>query len=320
MEESPADLQAIIQSKEWTPEQQIRELQRRIGILTSYLRSEVPSFTPRPTDIICAVPPKNGTTWVAHICHQIRMQGAEPGFKDQVPDVVCFIDLSMKVFQVDPHDCIQPAHPRVYVTHLPYDLLPKGGKLIYVFRDQKDVLYSLYRMVDSDAALKGRVSLPIFSHATIKGGEIEKNMKHLLKWWEHRNDADKIVLFYDDLKEDHAGSVRRIAKFMGVDCSEEVIARVVHTTSHSEMSQHASKFGTAPLPQNIIDKLGEAPVKDGTHVGRVRKDGGRSNDGKVLPPDVQTHIEQAWKEIVTAKLGFNNLKEMRDAWRKELGF
>ena len=106
-------------------------------------------------------------------------------------------------------------------------------------------------------------------------------MKHLLKWWEHHNDADKLVLFYDNLKEDHAGSVCQIAKFMGMNCNEEVIARVVHTTSHSEMSRHASKFDTAPWPQNIIDKLGEAPVKDGTHVSRVRKDGGRSNDGKI---------------------------------------
>ena len=312
------DLQAILKSKEWTPEQQIQEIKRRMDILVPFfLHAQVPSFTPRPSDIICAVPAKNGTTWVSHVCHQIRMQGAQPVFKEQM-DVVCFLELSTQLYNIEPQDSVQPAEPRIYRSHLPYDLLPKGGKLIHVFRNQKDALYSLYRMLDTDAALKGRVTAAIFVQDYIKRGQIEQNMKDLHKWWEHRNDADKLVLFYDDLLEDHAGCVRRIAKFMGVDCGEEVIARVVHTTSHSEMSRHASKFDPAPMPQFIIDKLGGAPVKDGTHVGRVRKDGGRSNDGKVLPPDVQTHIEKSWKEIVTAKLGFSSLKEMRDAWQKEL--
>ena len=51
-----------------------------------------------------------------------------------------------------------------------------------------------------------------------------------------------LLLFYDDLKEDHIECVRRIAKFMGVDCDEETIARVVHTTTHAEMVKHHSKF------------------------------------------------------------------------------
>ena len=54
--------------------------------------------------------------------------------------------------------------------------------------------------------------------------------------------------------------MRRIAKFMGVDCSEEVIARVVHTTSHSEMSRHASKFELDDeTNKKIYDKIGDDP-------------------------------------------------------------
>lgn len=36
--------------------------------------------------------------------------------------------------------------------------------------------------------------------------------------------------------------VHQIAKFMRVDCSEEVLARVVHTTTHGEMAKQSSKF------------------------------------------------------------------------------
>ena len=46
------------------------------------------SFTPRPSDVIIAVLGKSETTCVSHICHQLRMRGAEPDFDDQDKVVV----------------------------------------------------------------------------------------------------------------------------------------------------------------------------------------------------------------------------------------
>ena len=180
MSVNPKDLEAIIQSKEWTPEQQVQELKRRMSLIFSLMAppEDLP-FTPRPSDVICAVPHKNGTTWLSHICHQIRMQGAEPDFKEQT-DVVCFLEASKKMFGVEPENFVQPAEPRLFLSHLPYFRVPKGGKVIYLFRDQKDALFSMYRMFDSIAALKGRVSLAIFSQAIIKSGRIEETIKDLL--------------------------------------------------------------------------------------------------------------------------------------------
>ena len=75
--------------------------------------------------------------------------------------------------------------------------------------------------------LRGRVSLPIFANTIIKSGDynfgdvyIAMVLNELLVWWEHHNDDDVLFLFFDDLKEDHAGCVSRIAKFIGiVDCA-----------------------------------------------------------------------------------------------------
>jgi prolyl-tRNA editing enzyme YbaK/EbsC (Cys-tRNA(Pro) deacylase) len=124
-----------------------------------------------------------------------------------------------------------------------------------------------------------------------------------------------LLLFFDDLKEDHAGTVRRIAKFMRVELDDDTVARVVHTTSHTEMSRIASKFDARKIALTLSEKIGEEP---GEIVGRVRKNGGKSGEGKQkLPVEVQERIDQMWKEIVTSKLGFQNLKEMRQAWTKE---
>ena len=300
----------------WTPEQQMQELKKRMGMMMTIMQStEKPSFKPRPNDIIVVVPPKHGTTWLLHICHQIRMKGQEPDFEDQF-DVVGWIEASDKLLGKDTLSQPQPADPRVFVSHLTYHLVPKGGKKIFSFREPKDAVVSAYHFMDSALAMKGRVPLPIFAQVFLQ--RIEQQLNDLLDWWEHRGDDNVMLLFYDDLKEDHAGSVRRIARYMGVDCDEDAIARVVHTTSHAEMSRHASKFDTRKFATKMTEKFGEAPVAEGEYVGRVRKDGGKSGEGKrVLPAEVQQQIEQLWQRVVTSKLGFKNLQEMREAWKKE---
>ena len=93
-------------------------------------------------------------------------------------------------------------------------------------------------------------------------GDVAMVLNGLLVWWEHRHDDDVLFLFFDDLKEDHAGCVRRIAKFTGIDCDEALLARVVHTTTHAEMVQHHSKFDShnlvTPQYNNIIHRPEEA--------------------------------------------------------------
>ena len=109
----------------------------------------------------------------------------------------------------------------------------------------------------------------------------------------------------------------RIAKFIGVDCSDKVIARVVHTTTHAEMSKQSFKFfisrSTAFKIAQLIGE--ETDLDDKKYVTRVRRDGGRSGDGKLLPQHVRDSYYQMWKEIITSELGFHSLEEMREVWK-----
>ena len=165
-------------------------------------------------------------------------------------------------------------------------------------------------MIDSLLLFKGRIPFALFADSFIESGLVRKRIEQLLGWWKKRHQDD-------DLKEDHSGCVCKIAKFMGVDCTDEVIARVVKTTSHGEMSKHSSKFDARSQSLALAQQIGEEPNFDAEdYVVRVRKDGGRSGDGKLLPQHIQDYYNQQWKEIITAELGFNNLKEMWDAWHK----
>ncbi|KAL5473288.1 hypothetical protein EMCRGX_G027755 [Ephydatia muelleri] len=296
----------------WTVEQQMQEVETRWMGLQMLIRAPI-SFSPRPTDVIIVTSLKSGTTWTAHICHQIRTKGAEPDFENQIPDVIMTFEIAHLLIKDGTLDAlIQPAEPRIFFTHHEYSTIPKGGKLIYCFRDQKDALYSNYMFQDTLLWLKERViSLPVFAEVITKKFQWTANsLRDLLVWWEHRHDKDVLLLFFDDLKEDHAGCVKRIAKFMGVDCDEETIARIVHTTTHAEMVKHHSKFDN----HNFITANPSSEL-----TGRVRKDGGKTGDGKkLLPPDVQQSIDQEWQDIITTKLGYGDLNEMRTAWKKEI--
>ena len=311
------DVERLANSDVWTPDEQIKELKRRYAMGG---RPHEFSFRPRADDIIVAVPAKCGTTWLLHICHQIRMQGAEPDFDEQ-NDVITWIEYSKHLFNLDPdeHSMKQPPGIRIFKSHLPYPAVPKGGKMIYCFRDQSDALYSAYKFVNSMLCLKGRVTLSVFANGAIMNHSVENAYRDLLTWWEHRHDKDVLFLFFDDLKEDHTGIVCQIAEFVGVECSGEVLARVVHTTTHAEMARHSSRFDAHNIAKILAEKLGEkAEIRD-DHVGCVRKDGGKSGEGRLLlPVDVQQYIEQKWQEMITDKLGYKNLKEMRDVWRNEL--
>ena len=108
-------------AESWTPEQQTHELKRRmLPVAASMQQIDSIKLSPRPTDVIVTTPPKSGTTWVMHICHQLRTGGSEPDFLAQ-EDVVPILDVSDFLGQ-DLDTMKQPSEPpRVFATHVPPD-------------------------------------------------------------------------------------------------------------------------------------------------------------------------------------------------------
>ena len=245
------------------------------------------------------------------------MQGKEPDF-ESMDYIVTWVEVTENLLGIKPAAKPQPTKPHIFLSHHTYLLTPAGGKRICCFRDQKDVVISAYHFYNSFLSLKGRVTLPVFAKFWVEK-TLEYRLKDLLIWWEHRHDDDLLLLFFDDLKEDHAGCVRQIAKFMGVDCDEDAIARVVHTTTHAEMVRHHTKFTSRGYAKILAKRMGET-LMEGEHVGRVRKDGGKSGEGQKLPSDIKQRIDQVWQEIVMSKLGFQDMNEMREAWKQERKF
>ena len=264
-----------------------------------------------------------------HIAHQIRMNGAPPDFDDQM-DIIPWLDPHGPALAIsDDLDRKQPAEPRVFKSHSPYKAftnpksgLSKGGKLIYCFRDQCDVCVSSWRFL---APMFGFTSdeIPLDAWA---GGHFgpsgaKRGLNHLCDWWEARHDPRVLFLFFEEMRANHEATVRKVAAFMGrEDMDAATLEKVVATTTHKSMSspEHHHRFDDHRIAKVFAEINGLSWPRELT--GKVRKDGGKSGEGaQRLSPEHRAGFAEAWKAVVTRRLGFKDLAEMRAAWRAEQG-
>lgn len=329
------------------------------------LKSNSPSFrlsdhwTCRESDVICAVPMKSGTTWALQICQQLRVNGdSNVNYYQDLCDVEPWIEASIcETFGPDNERAIPPdpaagpgaldmdadhinASVRCFKSHLTWKAL-EGTicKKIYFYRDNVDVIYSAYRFV-CGKILEVDESVTAHQYATfqiLRGHIMEDNLINMCDFWDHRHDPNVGFFFYDDVKEDHAGSVKRIAQLMGIEPTPELIEKVVYQSTVKFMSSevHHLRFDGYPRLANVKRAVGldysywpevsgQAPRGKVKNM-KVPKGGGlasstskKAHDSIPGRDEVEECYRKTWERVVFPRTGFANLAEMRAAWKLEL--
>ena len=163
----------------------------------------------RPTDVVISPFGKSGTTWTQQIVHTLRTRG-DMDF-DDISRVVPWIETS-PALGLD-LDAEQKANPRAFKSHLDWDDMPRGGKYIIVIRDPRDACYSMYKFMEGWFLEPGTVSIDDFAAQSFIGQGAY--WKHLLSWWNRRDDDDVLLMAFEHMKQDLTGSIKRIADFIG---------------------------------------------------------------------------------------------------------
>lgn len=290
-------------------------VQRHIQTLTAEELKK--QWQPRADDVVVAVPAKSGTTMLLQAAHQLRVAGAwghDDDFEDQM-DVIPMLEGGPA--SLLPSNCInqeQLAQPRIYKSHLKCRAFENiKVKRIYCFRSLKDVLVSDWNFTAS--ILESEVPLETFAVMRILPGGIDRALNDLCDWWEHRHDPGVCLFFFDDVLEDRLATVERLQEFMELKRDKDIAKVVAEQCSHSFMSENHSKFDD----HKIIEALDRFTGinRTSTLVGKVRKGGGKSGEGAVLPLPVKLWIDWRWEHIVRRRLGFGTLEEMRAVWAPE---
>ncbi|MEZ0353380.1 sulfotransferase domain-containing protein [Mycobacterium sp. pR1184] len=217
-------------------------------------------------DIVVADPFKAGTTWTQRIVQQILHNGVENegGLSDTSP----WLDSSwgnhagmLNVLKQQR----EAGNRRVMKSHLPADALPIGPEARYVFvgRNGKDLGISfhnyLYNFSESTMSAINRIhaewsgdSTPLVIPEDMQaffdlwldtGGYGCCDLLDIMQsWWKLRDEPNVLLLHYQQLKDDLAGQIVRLAEFFGIDPASLRMDDIVKHSSFEYMSGRAEKM------------------------------------------------------------------------------
>ncbi|CAB4011112.1 sulfotransferase domain-containing [Paramuricea clavata] len=285
--------------------------QRRSRLMTNESRQKALGFVPRSSDVLVATPIKCGTTWIQQIMHQLR-SGGDMTFTD-IDEVVPWIELAYDVRQ--DLDAEHKYQPRCFKTHASYDVCPKGGKYIVVYREPCASLYSAFNFFEGQYFRPGEITLDEFVKYMISPNEkIHVNyFQHLQSWWPKRNDPNVLFLLYEDMLEDLESAVRAVASFMGID-DEASITNAVKMSTFDFMKQSREKFACNLLSSYRNKAMG---IPEAVRLQRVAT-GSATKGREMMDEGTKQAVQKMWDETnVTKETGFQDYSEFRDGLKRE---
>ena len=259
-------------------------------------------FSFRDDDVIIASYAKSGTTWMQQIVAQLIFDG---DFKGTLGEMSPWVDLRVPPREVKLPAIEAQSHRRFLKTHLPVDALnfsPKA-KYIYVARDGRDVVWSLYnhhlkanaawyaKLNDSPGLVGDKITppttdvVPYFRDWLTNDGQpfwsLWDNMR---SWWNIRGLDNVLMVHYADLKRDMEGEMRRVAAFLDLD--PQNWPAILEHCSFPWMKAHAAD--SAPLGGAFWEGGAETFIHKGTN-GRWQ--------GQLTAQDVAAYEARALAEL-----------------------
>ncbi|XP_027167746.1 cytosolic sulfotransferase 5-like isoform X2 [Coffea eugenioides] len=241
------------------------------------------NFQAQDNDFLLSSPPKSGTTWLKSLMVSI-MDGHAAQTFNNINDAKDQYDLLEENFPHNLIPCLEmeifnplrasenpdlKAQPRLYQTHVPYSMLSEsvknsGCKIVYIARDPKDVLVSLWYFVNA-AKKPEEEPYPMEDafDSFCKGVHLFGPFHdHVLGYWkESLARPDKILfLRYEDMKMNPRGEVTKLASFLGRPfINDDEVDRIISRCSLERLKgMHVNKEGRADsgLPKSSFFRRG----------------------------------------------------------------
>jgi aryl sulfotransferase len=225
-------------------------------------------ITFRNDDIVITTPYKCGTTWTQHIVAGL-LHG--PG---------TMVDRGLSPWidarfwgPIEPIAAAIEATPtrRFFKSHLALDGMAWDERVKYVVigRDSRDVFMSLLNHYANygDVAMRSLNDDPSLPPLELYDGDLHalwanwisrgsfaweedgwpfwSHHHHLATWWTVRDAPNVLLLHYNDLSADPTAQIRRLADFLEIDRSDEVVAAVAAATQINAMRDSALRAEAA---------------------------------------------------------------------------
>lgn len=218
-----------------------------VGMFDKAIARAFTGYTPTAQDVVVCSYFKSGTNWAMHMAYQVAERG-EGEFED-ILDVIPWVDCPAQATTValaDPRPVARSrSRLRAIKTHARAQFVPynETAKYICVVRDPKDVVVSSYHFFGS--MLLGPL-LPTVEtwvrHCTSAGVVFHPWAEFTAGYWAWRDRPNVLFLTYEELQDDPAGTIRRMARLLGVELTAAEVERVRERTSFAHMKAIDHKF------------------------------------------------------------------------------
>ena len=236
-------------------------------------------FKFRDDDIFINAYSKSGTTWVQQIVAQLIWNGAD---NIAVSEISPWIDCRFPSKEERLAIVEAQTHRRFMKSHLPVDTLvvSPNAKYIYIGRDGRDVLWSLYNhhRILKDAVIRDIDGVPERSGPplgippasvlqyfddwlTKDGYPWWPYWEHILSWWQIKELPNVLLIHFSNLKKDMPGEICRIAAFLEIDIDETKWETILDHCSFHYMKANAAL--SAPFGGDIFKGGGKAFMNQG---------------------------------------------------------
>ncbi|KAA8533909.1 hypothetical protein F0562_031426 [Nyssa sinensis] len=268
-------------------------------------------FEAHDDDVVLASTMKTGTTWLKALCLCILKTHCSDGVEEEEVDIlvkdnpqVHVQTIEAMVYATKPHsDLYTMPPPRLFHSHLPYNVLPdsiknSNCKIVYIARNPKDTFVSLWHFFNAifrhnQDPFPLEEALDCFCNGVHQYGPF---FDHVLQYWMESLKRPHKILFlkFEDLKRDPKGQVKRLASFLGRPFrSEEEVDEVLWRCS-------LERLKNLEVNKNGLSSLTGVPNSSYFRLGIV------GDSKNYLTPEMEERLD----EITRMKLGSSGLDFM----------
>ena len=183
-----------------------------------------------PDDTFIASYPRSGNTWtrflIANLIHPERPV-TFANIETVIPDATALSSRELK----------RAPRPRLIKTHEYFE--PRYRKVIYLVRDPRDVVLSLYNFRRKYRSVDDSYPIERYVAERFLAGDLDVSWgEHVGSWLGTRmNHPGFLLLRYEDLLQDPTRELSRLASFLGIAANPESLTQAIERSSANRLRQ-----------------------------------------------------------------------------------
>uniref|UniRef100_A0A8C8S3D4 Sulfotransferase n=1 Tax=Pelusios castaneus TaxID=367368 RepID=A0A8C8S3D4_9SAUR len=207
-------------------------------------------FEARREDVILAGYPKSGTNWAGQILTDLVTTAAENtedetnSLNDEELEEFPYLEIG----DTEKYQRMEKlSSRRVILTHLfphnlPESIFKNKAKILVLVRNPKDVATSFYHFTNDMSPLPSYATWDDFFTAFMTGKmPWGSYFDYICEWSKHVDEENVMTITYEELKENRALGVKKIAEFFGLLLTEEELQAVTDRSGFQAMKENAQK-------------------------------------------------------------------------------